>query len=130
MEEEKRIEMSDNAAASKDDLAQKLTQQVQQASDGDGGDAIPIPSSTTSSEEPTIQQKVQEAMTQGQESGLLSSEALQDGSLQEKVKDAIEKGGAPPGFMNRASPPLPLHPTSVPQAAQALSFMLTKQNTC
>jgi hypothetical protein len=97
MEEEKRIEMSDNSD-SKDDLAQKLTQQVQEASSG--GDAIP---QMSSGEEPSIQEKVQEAMTQGQESGLLSSEALQDGSIQEKVKEAIEKGEAPSGFLNRMS---------------------------
>ncbi|KAF7512858.1 hypothetical protein GJ744_011961 [Endocarpon pusillum] len=77
------------------DIAQQLAQQVQQAS----GDAIP--QSSSSGEEPSMQDKIQAAMTQGQESGLLNSESLQDGSMQEKVKEAMEKGQAPGGFLNK-----------------------------
>lgn len=91
MEEENRIKMTENKDPK--DLAQQLAQQVQAS----GGDAIPQ-SSSTSGEEPSVQQKVQDAMTQGQE-----SEALQDGSLQDTVKEAMEKGEAPPGFLNSTS---------------------------
>ena len=96
MEEENRIKMTEDK--NPQDIAQQLAQQVQQAS----GDAIPQPSS--SGEEPSIQDKIQAAMTQGQESGLLNSESLQDGSMQEKVKEAMEKGQAPGGFLNSAPP--------------------------
>ena len=95
MEEEIRINMTENKDPK--DLAQQLAQQVSSASGG----ANPQPSST--GEESSIQQKVQEAMTQGQESGLLNSEQLQDGSIQDKVKEAMEKGQAPGGFFNSPS---------------------------
>ena len=92
MEEENRINMTENKDPK--DLAHQLAQQVSSASGG---------ANSSTGEESSIQQKVQEAMTQGQESGLLNSEQLQDGSIQDKVKEAMEKGQAPGGFLNSPS---------------------------
>jgi hypothetical protein len=94
MEEENRIKMDE----SKDpkDMVQQLAQQV--SSTGDAATQ-----SSSSGDEPSVPEKVQAAMTQGQESGLLNSEQLQDGSIQDKVKEAVEKGQAPGGFLTSAS---------------------------
>lgn len=94
-EEEHRIKMEENESK---DLPQQLAEQISGATGGD-----------TSS----IQGKIQEAMAQGQESGLLSSESLQDGSTQDKIKEVIEKGQAPGGFLNSASPSPFSHPLVV-----------------
>lgn len=102
MEEENRIKMSDNDSK---DIPQQLSQQISGATGGD---------------ESAIQGKLQEAMAQGQESGLLNSESLQDGSVQEKVKEVIEKGQAPGGFLNSAS--CFIHPLSIPLGKHLRSF--------
>jgi hypothetical protein len=94
MDEENRIKMDDSKDP--EDVAKQLAQQASSA-----GDAAT--QSSSSGDEPSIQQKVQAAMTQGQESGLLNAEQLQDGSIQDQVKEAMEKGQAPGGFLNSAS---------------------------
>ncbi len=91
MEQENRIKMTETKDPK--EVAQQVTQQA--------GDAVPESASSEGGES-SIQQKVQEAMAQGQESGLLNADQLQDGSVQDKVKEAMEKGQAPGGFLSSA----------------------------
>lgn len=127
MDEENRINMSDSKDSddSSKDLPQQLDQQASDAmasqdpSAGEGGGA-------GGEWQPSVEQKVQEAMSQGQESGLLSSEQLQDDGLQEKVKEATEKGQAPSGFLNSTSD-IPVRTVALfPPPSPSLSLIYTQ----
>jgi hypothetical protein len=117
MEEESRIKMSDKDQSTSQDFSKDLSQQT--AEKGSTG-SKPAPSgeakgATPEDAEPEpesddIQSKAAKAMGQAQESGMLNAEQLQDGSLQEKVKEAMEKGQAPGGFLSSTSYLLALPP--------------------
>jgi hypothetical protein len=123
MEELNKIKMSENEDQDPKALAEQVTQQASGVLSGGEGDEGGEGGGAADAS--SIQAKVQEAMTQGQESGLLNPEQLQDGSLQDKFKEAMEKGQAPSGFLDSASIYIPLlslpSPTFVTQPAPYLS---------
>lgn len=108
-----KINMTDNDTAKDPQaLAQQVLQQASQGVPG-GLDGIAAEAQTDPS---TLQSKVQDAMSQGQQSGLLDPAKLQDGNAQEKVQSALESQGGSSAFVSSKKPvsPFPLQPQSRP----------------